>query len=215
MEERTWIHAFTDGEDVSPTATVVDLAELPAARLATVVGRYYAMDRDGRWERAKALDAITKAEPALRLIACWKMCSEATTPASPTSSWSRSSSTARSASAPAMPRSSSASVPTAAASSPRLLEAGYDLTTMTRYSDELEGPVAFGEQVVEHTLAEALAAAGARQLHAAETEKYAHVTYFFNGGVEQAWAGETRILVPSPRDVPSYDYKPGNVRRAR
>ena len=53
-----------------------------------------------------------------------------------------------------------------------------------------------------------LAGAGARQLHAAETEKYAHVTYFFNGGEEQEWEGETRILVPSPRDVPSYDLKP-------
>ena len=79
---------------------------------------------------------------------------------------------------------------------------------MTRYSTELDVPVAFGEQVVPNTLAETLAAAGARQLHVAETEKYAHVTYFFNGGVEQEWEGETRILVPSPRDVPSYDFKP-------
>jgi 2,3-bisphosphoglycerate-independent phosphoglycerate mutase len=69
-------------------------------------------------------------------------------------------------------------------------------------------PVAFGEQEVRWTLAETLAAAGARQLHVAETEKYAHVTYFFNGGVEDEWPGETRILVPSPRDVPSYDHKP-------
>ena len=53
-----------------------------------------------------------------------------------------------------------------------------------------------------------LAASGLRQLHVAETEKYAHVTYFFNGGEEQEWEGETRILVPSPRDVPSYDLKP-------
>ncbi len=90
----------------------------------------------------------------------------------------------------------------------KLVEAGFDLTTMTRYSDELDVPVAFGEQIVEHTLAETLAAAGARQLHVAETEKYAHVTYFFNGGVEQSWPGEMRILVPSPRDVPSYDHKP-------
>ena len=59
-----------------------------------------------------------------------------------------------------------------------------------------------------HTLAETISAAGVRQLHVAETEKYAHVTYFFNGGVETEWAGETRILVPSPRDVPSYDHKP-------
>ena len=58
------------------------------------------------------------------------------------------------------------------------------------------------------TLAEVLSKAGVRQLHAAETEKYAHVTYFFNGGIEAEWAGETRILVPSPRDVPSYDLKP-------
>ena len=53
-----------------------------------------------------------------------------------------------------------------------------------------------------------LAEHGLRQLHVAETEKYAHVTYFFNGGREQEWAGETRILVPSPRDVPTYDQKP-------
>jgi 2,3-bisphosphoglycerate-independent phosphoglycerate mutase len=69
--------------------------------------------------------------------------------------------------------------------------------------------VIFEEQTVTGTLAEALSNAGIRQLHAAETEKYAHVTYFFNGGREEAWPGETRILVPSPRDVPSYDLKPG------
>ena len=90
----------------------------------------------------------------------------------------------------------------------KLVEAGFDLTTMTRYSSELDVPVVFGEQVVRNTLAETLSAAGARQLHVAETEKYAHVTYFFNGGVEDEWPGETRILVPSPRDVPSYDHKP-------
>jgi 2,3-bisphosphoglycerate-independent phosphoglycerate mutase len=90
----------------------------------------------------------------------------------------------------------------------KLVEAGFDLTTMTRYSDALAVPVAFGEQEVPNTLAETLAGQGARQLHTAETEKYAHVTYFFNGGVEQEWPGETRILVASPRDVPSYDHKP-------
>jgi 2,3-bisphosphoglycerate-independent phosphoglycerate mutase len=90
----------------------------------------------------------------------------------------------------------------------KLVEAGIDLTTMTRYSSELDVPVAFGEQVVTNTLAETLAAQGARQLHMAETEKYAHVTYFFNGGVEAEWPGETRLLVQSPRDVPSYDFKP-------
>jgi 2,3-bisphosphoglycerate-independent phosphoglycerate mutase len=61
---------------------------------------------------------------------------------------------------------------------------------------------------VPEVLAEELAAQDVRQLHVAETEKYAHVTYFFNGGVEDEWPGERRILVPSPRDVPSYDFKP-------
>ena len=79
---------------------------------------------------------------------------------------------------------------------------------MTRYAADLDCPVAFDEQVVPDTLAETLAQAGARQLHVAETEKYAHVTYFFNGGEETEWPGEKRILVPSPRDVPSYDLKP-------
>jgi 2,3-bisphosphoglycerate-independent phosphoglycerate mutase len=82
------------------------------------------------------------------------------------------------------------------------------VTTMTRYRDDLDTHVAFGEREVADTMAEVLATAGARQLHAAETEKYAHVTYFFNGGREEEWPGEDRILVPSPRDVPSYDHKP-------
>jgi 2,3-bisphosphoglycerate-independent phosphoglycerate mutase len=79
---------------------------------------------------------------------------------------------------------------------------------MTRYRDDFPFPVAFEDQEVRNTLAEVLAANGIRQLHVAETEKYAHVTYFFNGGEEREWEGETRILVPSPRDVPSYDLKP-------
>jgi 2,3-bisphosphoglycerate-independent phosphoglycerate mutase len=90
----------------------------------------------------------------------------------------------------------------------RLLERGFDLTTMTRYRSDLNCPVAFEEQDVRGTMAEVLAEHGIRQLHMAETEKYAHVTYFFNGGREEEWSGETRILVPSPRDVATYDQKP-------
>ena len=79
---------------------------------------------------------------------------------------------------------------------------------MTRYGDDFDCPVAFAEQELTETMAEVCAEHGIRQLHVAETEKYAHVTYFFNGGREDEWAGERRILVPSPRDVPSYDLKP-------
>ncbi len=80
--------------------------------------------------------------------------------------------------------------------------------TMTRYRQDFSCPVVFAEQDVHETMAEVCAEHGIRQLHVAETEKYAHVTYFFNGGREDEWEGETRILVPSPRDVPSYDFKP-------
>jgi 2,3-bisphosphoglycerate-independent phosphoglycerate mutase len=92
--------------------------------------------------------------------------------------------------------------------SEKLGELGVDLTTMTRYRDDFDFPVAFPEHVVENTLAEVLAAHGIRQLHSAETEKYAHVTYFLDGGREEPFTGEDRILVDSPRDVPSYDHKP-------
>ena len=211
MEERTWIHAFTDGRDVSPHAAVSDLAELPAERIATVVGRYYAMDRDKRWERTqRALDAIARCmgthAPAHSLLRSVQASYEAGITdefLEPIIVDGAPSLTERDAAIffnfrPDRGRQLAQ----------KLVEAGYDLTTMTRYSGGLDVAVAFGEQVVEHTLAETLSGAGARQLHVAETEKYAHVTYFFNGGVEQPWPGENRILVPSPRDVPSYDHKP-------
>jgi 2,3-bisphosphoglycerate-independent phosphoglycerate mutase len=78
---------------------------------------------------------------------------------------------------------------------------------MTEYEAGLPVDVAFPPETVT-SLAEIFSKLGWRQLHVAETEKYAHVTYFFNGGREEEWNGERRILVPSPRDVPSYDHKP-------
>jgi len=208
-EEQTWIHAFTDGRDVSPTSAVHDLAELPVERIATVAGRYYAMDRDKRWDRTDlALAAITEgsdpeADDPIAAV-------QASYDAGVTDEFI---------------------VPIAIRGRPRLqhgdtaiffnfrpdrgrqlterlLAGGFDVTTMTRYRDDLDCPVAFPEVEVKQVLAEVLAEHGARQLHVAETEKYAHVTYFFNGGEEKEWPGEKRILVPSPRDVPSYDYKP-------
>jgi 2,3-bisphosphoglycerate-independent phosphoglycerate mutase len=210
MEERTWIHAFTDGRDVSPTAAADDLAGLPAARIATVCGRYYAMDRDGRWERTeRALRALLAGEgeladdpvPAVRESYARGVTDEFLEPVVLRDR-------------PRLDPGRDAAVffnfrpDRARQLSQRLLEARIDLTTMTRYRDDFDCPVAFPEQVVRRTLAEVLANAGARQLHAAETEKYAHVTYFFNGGEERPWEGETRILVPSPRHVRSYDLAP-------
>ena len=85
---------------------------------------------------------------------------------------------------------------------------------MTRYADHLVTPVVFDDQDVEGTLAELVAAAGLEQLHVAETEKYAHVTYFLNGGREQPWPGERRQLIPSPTDVATYDQRPEMSARA-
>jgi 2,3-bisphosphoglycerate-independent phosphoglycerate mutase len=79
---------------------------------------------------------------------------------------------------------------------------------MTRYKAEWDIPVAFESEDVRQGLAEAVSAAGRRQLHVAETEKYAHVTFFFNGGREAPFEGEERVLVPSPQHVPTYDHAP-------
>jgi len=207
--EKTWVHAFTDGRDVSPHAALHDLAELPQDRIATVVGRYYAMDRDQRWDRTqRAFSAITAGVgvPATDPLAAV----QASYDAGVTDEFVE---------------------PVVLDGTPRLepgdtaiffnfrpdrgrqlarmiLDAARDLTTMTRYGSELDCPIAFAEQNVDATIAQVVSEHGLRQLHVAETEKYAHVTYFFNGGREDKWAGETRILVPSPRDVAGYDEKP-------
>jgi len=83
-----------------------------------------------------------------------------------------------------------------------------DLTTMTSYRKGWPYPVAFPEERPKTTLAQTISEAGGLQLHVAETEKYAHVTYFFNGGREEELAGEEHCLVDSPRDVPTYDHRP-------
>ncbi len=210
LAARTYVHAFTDGRDVSPHAAVLDLAELPRDRIATVSGRYYAMDRDGRWERTeRAFEAITNPQPPSRGSDPLEVV-EASYGRGVTDEF------IEPVAIDGRPRLTSHDEAIffnfrpdrARQLSQRLLERGFRLTTMTRYRDDFRCPVAFSEQVVTDTVAEVLAERGIRQLHVAETEKYAHITYFFNGGREDEWAGERRILVPSPRDVPSYDYKP-------
>ena len=210
MAGRTWIHAFTDGRDVSPTSAVHDLAELPDGAIATVSGRYYAMDRDRRWERTEqALDAIVRGTgpaPAHAVEAV-----QASYEAGVTDEFIVS---VALAGRPRLDPERDGAIffnfrpDRARQLSEKLGGLGVDLTTMTRYRDDFAFPVAFPEHEVEQVLAEVLADRGIRQLHAAETEKYAHVTYFFNGGREEPFPGEERILVDSPRDVRSYDLKP-------
>ena len=176
MAERTWIHAFTDGRDVSPLAAASDLAELPVERIATVCGRYYAMDRDSRYERTdRAFRAICLGEgeiaddPIASVRASYEI--------GVTDEFIE----------PLVLQGRPRLHPLDAAIffnfrpdrtrqlSQRLLEAGIDLTTMTRYREDFPFPAAFDQQEVPNTLAEVLAAHGLRQLHVAEKIGRAHV----------------------------------------
>jgi 2,3-bisphosphoglycerate-independent phosphoglycerate mutase len=209
ISDRTWIHAFTDGRDVSPTSAAHDLAELPGEKIATVIGRYYAMDRDQRWDRTeRALAALLLGEGRLG--------SDPVTEVQRSYAEGVTDEFVEPIVLDGRPRIAENDELILFNFRPdrmrqltqKLLASGFEVTTMTAYRDDFDCPVAFPEQELAGTTADVLAEHGIRQLHAAETEKYAHVTYFFNGGREEEHPGEVRILVPSPRDVPSYDHKP-------
>ncbi|HUA02563.1 MAG TPA: 2,3-bisphosphoglycerate-independent phosphoglycerate mutase [Solirubrobacteraceae bacterium] len=231
------LHCFTDGRDTSPTSGEGYLATLEGwcreaggGRVATVVGRYLAMDRDRRWERTQdAYDLLVHG------------CADHHLPDAP--------SAARAGYARG--ETDEFIRPTTVGGEGRvrstdsvlcfnfrpdrmreivraLAEPGFGdgseelpgwrgrggaapvrrLTTMTEYQKGWPYPVAFTAAHPATTLGAVIEAAGERQLHVAETEKYAHVTYFFNGGRERPYDGERRELVPSQRDIPTYDHKP-------
>jgi 2,3-bisphosphoglycerate-independent phosphoglycerate mutase len=213
------VHAFTDGRDTSPTGGEAYLAEVQGwcaaagnARIGTVVGRYLAMDRDQRWERTQA---------ALELLV--EGAGEHRAPDAVTAvreSYARD------------PRGDEFVVPTLVGLQESLvrpqdsvvsfnfrpdrmrqltsklapLVASY--VTLTEYTEGQAEPIAFPPARPEVTLPRVVAQAGRKQLHVAETEKYPHVTFFFGGGEEEPEPGERREIVPSPRDVPTYDHKP-------
>jgi len=218
-------HAFTDGRDTLPHGGRKYVHELErwlrhAGRVGTVGGRYYAMDRDTRWERTKlAYDAIVHAEGlkaagAEAAVAASYEREETDEFVKPTVIGDYDGVAEGDVAFFVNFRPDRARQMTRALAEPGFGEfprAGgplLEMTTMTEYRKGWPYPVAFPEARPKATLAETISAAGGRQLHVAETEKYAHVTYFFNGGREQEWEGEERHLVDSPRDVPTYDFKP-------
>jgi 2,3-bisphosphoglycerate-independent phosphoglycerate mutase len=207
------IHAFTDGRDTNPDSGAGHVAEVESwggARVATVSGRYYAMDRDKRWDRTElAFDAIVKgeaeftAETGEEAVRAAYERGETDEFIKPTVVGDE-----------GRIRDGDPAIffnfrpDRARQLTQKLAEAGVPLTTLTQYHEDWDHPVAFPPARPEVTLASTLAERGKNQLHVAETEKYAHVTYFFNGGEEDEYPGEERRLVDSPRDVPTYDKKP-------
>jgi 2,3-bisphosphoglycerate-independent phosphoglycerate mutase len=219
------VHAFTDGRDTLPHAGAGYLSQLDAtdgARVGSVVGRYWAMDRDRRWERTqRAYDLLVHArashtaaggEEAVRAAYTRGETDEFVEP------------TLVGADTEIRPGDSVIAFNfrpdrmrqlTRALAEPGFAEVDRGgagpvsrYTTLTEYEEGWPYPVAFAPERPATTLAATIAATGARQLHVAETEKYAHVTYFFNGGTEAAQPQERRELAPSPRDVPTYDHAP-------
>ncbi len=224
-------HAFTDGRDTLPHGGRGYLAELErwlkrAGCVGTVGGRYYAMDRDTRWERTKlAYDAIVHAEGlraagADEAIAASYEHGETDEFVKPTVIGDYDGVAEGDVGIFVNFRPDRARQLTRALAEPGFEEfpraggALLDLTAMTEFRKGWPYPVAFPEARPQATLAEVISRGGGRQLHVAETEKYAHVTYFFNGGREQELEREERCLVDSPRDVPTYDLKPEMSARA-
>ena len=219
------VHAFTDGRDTLPTSAPSYVSELErwlrhAGRVGTVSGRYYAMDRDRRWERTKlAYDAIVhaqgqRADGAAEAVAAADERDETDEFIRPTVIGDYDGAADGDVAIHFNFRPDRARQLVMALCEPDFDEfdrgdaPDIELTTLTSYRAEWTYPVAFPPREPEATLAEVLSREGIRQLHVAETEKYAHVTYFFNGGREQEWEGEEHRLVDSPRDVATYDERP-------
>jgi len=207
------IHAFTDGRDTSPHGGADFLARVEAAgfgRVGTVTGRYFGMDRDKRAERTEKARALIvdgaaefHAETAVAAVKAAYERGETDEFIEPTT-----------VGAEARLRGGDSLImfnfrpdrmrQIVTALTPHAAR----VTTLTEYEEDYTYPVAFPPARPEITLPHVVAQAGLRQLHVAETEKYPHVTYFFGGGEEEPEPGEERELVPSPRDVPTYDHKP-------
>ncbi len=230
--EQIYVHAFLDGRDTPPKSAEVSLMRLEKkierlgkGRVASIIGRYYPMDRDTRWQRIKdAYDLLTQGKAEF-------------TAATPLQGLEMAYARGESdefvkATAIVPPGASPVKMQDgdvvafmnfrsdrARQLSRTFLEESFDgfkreyrpklgaFVTLTGYSEDFDIQVAFPPEQIRNGFGEYVSKLGLKQLRIAETEKYAHVTFFFNGGQEQVYPGEDRVLVPSP-DVPTYDLKP-------
>jgi 2,3-bisphosphoglycerate-independent phosphoglycerate mutase len=230
--ERVYVHLFTDGRDTMPQSGIefardllAFMAERQIGRVASVVGRYYAMDRDKRWERTKqAYDLLTKgvgrpAPDALTAI-------QRSYDKGVTDEFIKPAVVVDEAGQPVATIGDGDAVVCFNFRADRVRQISRAFTlpdfdgferemlrdliyiAMTEYEKNMPYQVAFQNDDVAVPLAKVISDAGLRQFHAAETEKYPHVTFFFNGGREHPFPGEDWQIVPSPKDVPTYDLKP-------
>jgi len=218
------LHAFTDGRDTSPTGGPAYIEEVErwlrsAGRIGTVGGRFWGMDRDRRWERMKlAFDAIVHArglaaDDAVTAVRTSYESGETDEFVKPTvigdyDGIAEGDVILTFNFRPDRMREMVAALGEADFDEFDRGAGPFDVTTMTEYRAGWPYPVAFPPREPATTIAEVISESDGTQLHVAETEKYAHVTYFFNGGREREWRGEQRALVDSPREVPTYDQKP-------
>lgn len=230
--KNVYVHCFLDGRDVPPSSALgyveeleTKIKEIGIGQIATVAGRYYAMDRDNRWERvALAYDAITmglgeKAQSAKEAVQNSYDKNEVDEFVKPTVIYNDDQ--------PVATVNAHDSIimfnfrPDRAREITRaFVDSGFDgfdrkkgyfplhYVCMTQYDAAMPNVhVAYSPQSLGNTFSQYISDLGLKQLHIAETEKYAHVTFFFNGGIEPPYAGEERILVPSPK-VATYDLQP-------
>ena len=221
--KKVFLHLITDGRDVSPTSANTYIKQIEAicsdrVIIATVAGRFYSMDRDTRWERVEpGYRAMAEASPLTELLATEYI--NASYAKDETDEFIEP--TAFSGYTGMKKGDAFISINFR---SDRVREIvtvlgdkdfdGFErefkelnIATMTEYNKSFSYPVMFPKDAPKNTLAEVISKAGLNQLHTAETEKYAHVTFFLNGGVDEPFINETRVLIPSPR-VKTYDEKP-------
>ncbi|MCI5836677.1 MAG: 2,3-bisphosphoglycerate-independent phosphoglycerate mutase [Veillonellaceae bacterium] len=221
-----YVHAFLDGRDVPPQGAgeyldyvEAELEKIGVGRIASIVGRYYAMDRDKRWQRTRlAYDLVTRgcgiaaasAAEGLENAYARGETDEFVLPTrigEPVSMQDGDGVVFFNFRPDRARQLTAALILPDFAGFARTVSPVVHYLSMTRYEDDFPTPVIYEKEQPEDVFGEVVSRAGYRQLRIAETEKYAHVTYFFNGGREEPYPGEDRILVPSPK-VATYDLQP-------
>jgi len=221
--KEVFLHLITDGRDVSPTSAQKYITKVEAhlsenVKIATIGGRFYSMDRDNRWERVqRGYDAIVHAKPktdktpSMYIGASYAL-GETDEFVEPTAfegydGFIEGDSVLTVNFRSDRMREMVTALGDSEFSSFTRNHIRINLATITEYDKSFTYPVLFRKDAPVNTLAEVIAKNGLRQLHTAETEKYAHVTFFLNGGIDEPYENESRVLIPSP-DVKTYDMKP-------